>query len=122
MCKSVRNLLHSGHAPYYTCPPEVVLGREFYGSFRLRVHNPKNRMTEDGFFLLCSSFRSSFGLLGGQGLGSLTSYRTADRLGIWGGRLFCLVLGEEPFIVAVDSCELVRGRLLLPGECLQGFV
>jgi hypothetical protein len=81
----------------------------------------KNKVTEDGFFLLC--FLSFFfGSLGGQWFGILTFYQTADRQGIWGGRLFGLILGKEPLIVVVYSYELVRRRLLLPGENLSGFV
>jgi hypothetical protein len=38
----------------------------------------KNKVTEDEFFLLCSSFHSSHGTLGGQRHGSLTLYRTGD--------------------------------------------
>jgi hypothetical protein len=35
MRKSVRNLLHSSPAPYYTCLPDIVLGRRIYGSLGL---------------------------------------------------------------------------------------
>jgi hypothetical protein len=44
-----------------------------------------------------------------------------DRLAIWGGRSFNLLLGEEILVIAVYSCKLVIRFFLLPDECLLGL-